>query len=255
MEKQKTGPGVGFGMTKAKAKPGRFLRAQRLKCRRSQLDVAKLIGFGFRQTDVSMMELGYRKYLTPQQLNGYAKAINCSPEEIRKHVHEKKLKPKTELYRIVRMVIKKSGLTAEEAVKKLEPIFGSKYCWKAIYKNVISYKRVNLLVKYFGANPAMFSKFFSKGKQPKTRFAKVVRAGRIKKGMSVAELARKLGRSKQFVSQIEHGEISLCRHDEMVEMIAFVLGLDADKLKALRSKGKIEMRRKKKSPHLGQKIK
>ena len=66
----------------------------------------------------------------------------------------------------------------------------------------------------------------------------LIKTRRLELNMSLAGVAKMIGVSRQYVSQIEHGEASLVDSDELVKKLANVLQLESETLKSLRRKRK-----------------
>ena len=72
----------------------------------------------------------------------------------------------------------------------------------------------------------------------------MIRSRRKKLAMNGSQLAKKLGVSRQFVSQVELGLCLLTSSNQMVKQLAKVLKLDANKLRIARPRRRICWRRR-----------
>lgn len=225
---------AGVGMTPSKTKLGSFIRARRLKLDLRQISLAKQAGVG--QTLVSVIEVGTKKHLNNQQLERFAKALQCDPEELRKRMPVKHTaKPTTELGKLIRSRRKELGLTLADFAKRMGITLQRARRLEIRKSPRIRYGLIKLLASTLNLDLSAFAQFVgTTRKQTTSKLGQLVRTRRKELGMSIRELAKKLHVSYQFVSQIELGQCSLSKSDDMIKRLAQVLKLDVNKLKAVR---------------------
>ena len=233
---------AGVGMTPSKTELGSFIRARRLELDLRQVPLAELSGLP--QNLVSMFEVGIRKYLNEEQLQGLAKALQCDPEELRKRLPEKRTaKPTTELGKMIRSRREELGMTLEVFAKKLR-ITPQKAKRLEIRKNPsLRYHLAEPLAKALSLEVSAFAMFVGReGKVTGGELGQLIRQRRKELAMSLTVLAEKLNVSRQFVDQIESGQCRLSENDEMIEQLGEVLGLDVTQLNAIRPRRRLKMR-------------
>jgi len=231
---------IGTNMVPSRTRLGKFIRARRIKLGFNQTKVAKLAGLG--QSVLSRFEIGTRKYLNQKQLTRLAKALRCNPEELRKRNQPEKLpeEPQTELGRIIRARREEIGLTLE--------IFATRMGmnrWEArrleVQKGLLrmSYIRARRLAKTLNLDVSVFSSFIGYDTTPiESNMGNLVRTHRKELAMSEKELAKKLGVTRQYVSQIELGLCPL-RKNKVITRITRVLKIDPALLEAVRPRRRL----------------
>ena len=231
---------AGVGMTPSKSELGSFIRACRLELDLRQVPLADLSGLP--QNFVSMLEIGTRKFLNPKQLAGLAKALQCDPEELRKRMPEKHTaKPTTELGKMIRSRMEELGLTLEVFAKKLRLTPKQAKHLEISKSPSLRYPLAEPLAKTLKLDVSAFAKFVGReGKVTGSKLGQLVRLRRKELAISLGELAKKLGVSRQFVDQIESGQCRLSTNNEMIEQLAEVLELDINQLNAVRPRRRLK---------------
>ena len=241
--KRRVGRPLGSGMLKTQSVPGNFFRTFRLERGFSQKYLSKMTGLT--QASISCIELGHRKYLKSSSLKRLAKVPGLDLNEVENMLSsEKNSEPTMTLGKIIRSRRIKSGLTIEDFSEKLGADYKSTRRLEFRQNHGTTYVAMRPVVNVLNLKPEVFSSFLGiNGKQPTTDFGRKVRNRRKELLISLAELAKKLAVSKQFMSQIELGKVSLCQNHLMIKRLEEILGFSPASLMSVRSRGKIEMRR------------
>ena len=234
---------LGINMKASESEAGNSLRLKRLELGLSQAMLSKLSGV--RIADICALEAGKYVFFHPKRLKRFANVLGFSPEEVLEMVPKKVLPtPKTKLGKTIQSEREKNGLTLEELAKKLGITLQQTKVLEFGYqkREGISYKRAKQLVKVFpDTEPSVFYKFVSYQKKKSTnKLGRRVSTRRMELGMSAVELAKKLGTSRQTISQIELGQVRFSEHvsDYTVECLEKALGLPEGNLQVLRPERK-----------------
>lgn len=237
---------AGVGMKPTTSEFGRFIRARRLVLCLKQAQLADLVGLS--QTLISAMETGRSRHnLTDQKLELIAEALQCDPEELRKRIPELPVaKPTTVLGKFIRSRRKELGLSLSAFAEKMG--MTQKQVIYLEMRNVqsICFRFVIPLATALNLDPSVFRAFTSRNdeKEPIGELGRTIRSRRKDLGISGEELAKKMGVSRQLVSQIELGQYGL-RNDKRIKQLAQILGLDENELKTVRPKRKVSGRTRK----------
>lgn len=231
---------AGIGMTPSKTELGSFIRTRRLELDIRQVPLAEIVGV--QPGLVSMIEVGTRRFLNDEQLNGLAKALKCDVEELRKLMPVKRIaRPTTELGKLIRARREELGLTIETLAEKLK-IDPKRAKLLEIRKSpTIHYGFLKPLAAALEYDPQMLSRFVgTTRKETKSELGKLIQSRRKELGLSIRDLAGKLDVSKQLVNQIEFGQCRLSVNDDMIVKLSDALDLDVSELEALRPKRRLK---------------
>ena len=229
---------VGIGMKPCTTKLARFIRSRRLSLGLSQRAFAEKLGVS--QSFISELEMGKQRSFRFERLTTWAKILGCSREELVKRMPKKPTPvPLPELGRLIRSRRKKLGLSMADFAKRLGVDLKQARSWER-RRPTPSLRRNSaiLLAKALELEPSAFFKFVGFVKKETTsKLGSVVRERRKELGLSQVELAKRLGVSRQVVSQIELGKCCLSLEGgRMIERLAGALGLDVEVLQAVRPK-------------------
>ncbi len=221
---------AGIGMTPSKTALGEFVRSRRLELGLRQVELAQQSGV--HQTYLSEIEIGKTETPGDRSLRKLARALRCSFDELRAlaPVLQKEREPpktalavlvcnrRTELSMSIENFAKKIGRSIHEA-ERLETT--------ALY---IMPRFVKRLAKALKLNPSNLTSFVGPSTVPQTELGQIIRLRRKELGMSVVDLAEKMGKTHQHMSHIELGKIPLCsdKSDQLIQQLARVLKLDPE---------------------------
>ncbi len=220
-------------------KLGKFVRAHRLQLHLSQAAIAKLVGIGQRQ--FSNIEISVHCRFTPERIKALAQALQCSFSKLKTLAPKNQEKaPATALGKFILEQRKRLGLSRQELAEKLQ--VRDKYIrWLEMggsKSRKIIYKTAQRLAEALKLEPTAFSNFVvsPNTKETKSGLGKLVRARRLELCISQRQLAKKIGKTCQTVSYIEHGALPLNSNGPMLTKLAEALELDLAALEALKPK-------------------
>ncbi len=226
---------AGVGMTPSKTEFGNFIRTRRLELGITQVALAKQVGF--KQTSMSLIEVGERSRLNDRQLERLAKALQCNVEELRKRMPAIQIAvPKTELGKLIFSRREKLGLSRLALAEKAKVTYMCLYRLEMNSKSLsMHYSTALKLATALALDASLLGNFIGKHKkEPVSEFGKLIRTRRRALGMVGSRLADELNVSIQYIDQIESGDCRLSNSDELIARLAKILQIDVDKLNALR---------------------
>jgi len=231
---------AGIGMTPSTTELGNYIRTRRIELDLRQVSLADMCGFA--QNFVSQLEIGTRRFPNNEQLVRLAKALQCDVEELRKRTPIKHVaQPTTELGRLIRARREEIGLTIEAFAKRLKIDPKRAKLMEMRRSPSIRYDVLEPLATALELDSSVLSRFVGITLKPtKSKMGQLIRSSRKELGLSIEELAGKLGVSRQFVNQIEFGQCGLSASDNLINKLSEVLKLDIAKLEAVRPKRKLQ---------------
>jgi len=231
-------PSLGVGMTPSTTELGKFIRSCRIKLGLSQVEVAKR--WGVWQTRQSMLELGERRYLSPQTVRALAAALQCDVVELESLVPKRRrAEPKTEFGKFIRSRREELGLTHVELGKRLRRPYQSIYSLER--QHGINPGTLPRLARALELAPSALEGFTSlRGKPAGSSMGELVRSRRKELGLSQRRLAKKLRLTTQEISLIELGKVRLSSDGADLAKLAVALKLNVATLEAVKPKRKLK---------------
>lgn len=239
----KTFQPAGVGMSPTKTELGKFVRERRLQLDMRQTTLNQLIPrSGPNNQLISTIEIGRRRFLDPERLAALAKALQVDPGELRKRMPVKHTaQPTTEWAKLIRSRREELGLSLSDFAKIMGLSEKQTKGLEASKALTIRYTLIHSLANALSLDLSVLAPFVGRHeKETGSELGKLIRLRRKTLGISSTELARKLGVSRQLVSQIELGQSPLNKGDRMLKKIAQVLELEVSELQAVRSKKKLK---------------
>lgn len=229
---------IGVGMAPCTTEIGRYVRTRRLELNLRQVPLAERAGF--KQIDISRIEIGITKYLTDSELQRLAEVLQCDPEELRKRMPVKKnTQPQTELGKLIRSRRDELDITIKEFSEKIGMSVPRAKRLEIKKFGGISYRTAALLANALQCDPSTFSSFVrTREKQTTSELGRFIRTRRKELGISIAKLALQLKITPQNVSSIEYGRNKLSGNSDMVLRLAHILTIDVNVLLAMRPQKK-----------------
>ncbi len=230
---------IGTDMRPSRTKLGRFLRTRRLKLGLRQVEVAECSGLF--QTHYSSLEIGKYKNLKPEQVKKLAEALQCDSTEIQAVIPVKAVKePTTELGKLIRARREELRMSIETFARRMKVKTDIATRLEIRKAPSISSKFIPALAKALVFEADLLLRFAYRRAESKTEVGKCIRDYRIKSGLPNAEIALKLGVSRNLLNGIELGTFPLS--NRMAEELARILKCDANELKRLRPKRKVKQK-------------
>ncbi len=231
---------LGLNMTPSTNELGKFIRARRLELGIVQTKLAKMTGI--KQRTLSYIEIG--NYKSVKKVNRLAKALGLASEQIEALIPKKTLaEPKTKLARLVRSRREELDLTQKQLTKKLRLTIQNLRILET-RRSYLRHTTMKRLAKALKLELLILNQFTNRNKNRKTTehpLGNLIRSRRDQLGMTLRQLAKKLGVTYQRVSQLELRPGNLGRNGcNMIEKLAEVLKLDVSVLTALKEKRKLK---------------
>ena len=238
---------AGTNMTPSRTRLGRFVRARRLELDLRQEAVAKLAGFS--QNTTSAIEIGKCRHLNQKYLTALARALQCEEKELRQRIPVKRVaEPQTELGKLIRAHREELGLTPEDFAKEMGMSREWARCLEARGGPFCQHRTAKKLAEVLDRDVSVFAKFVRDDSKPtESELGQMVRTRKKELGMDGPQLAKELGVTAQFVSQIELGTCRLTnekKNDRLVERLAQALNLESSELHAVRPRRRICQKRR-----------
>lgn len=235
----------GVGMTPGNTELGIFIRTRRLKLRLSQKTLAEKTGCS--QALISDLEIGIRNNLKDRNLDKFSEVLRCNPEELQIRMPEKHTpEPRTKLGRLMRARRKEIGMTLEDLVREMETSLQQVKSLELRPKPLLRFNTARKLAGVLGLELSTFAEFVGINTKPtNSALGLLVRTRRQELGMSSTRLAAELGVSRQFVSQVECGQLPLLnKSKKMIQQLAEILEIEVEQLKAARPRRRLVQRKR-----------
>lgn len=229
---------IGGAMSESRGTFGNFIRSLRLSLNLNQTQVGHLAGIS--QNYVSALELGIVRYPGETIVMSLARALKCSPEELRRRIPARRVaEPVTAARKLIRARRVELGLSLAEFASRMGMTPAKARYLETSRCQHLRLRLVRPLSTILNFSPSVLAPFVDlTRKEAESEFGRLVRAGRLDNGMTDRDLARKLGVTAAYVSQIEVGKASLSQSHEFVVRLALILGFERERLLAARSKRK-----------------
>lgn len=211
-----------------------YIRARRRELNLSQVQLAQALGLP--QAVVSALETGKREYLNYQKLSDLAQVLRVNVEELRNLMPVRGAQPGTELGKLIRKRREELNLTHLAFADKMGMSPNKARALEVGKAPAIDQEVAQQLKKVLALeiDPSALTQANTRLMVSTTELGKLVFSRRNELGMTMAMLAKELNVSRQFVHQIETGEASIIRNDEIIVRLAHSLKLDVKELEAVR---------------------
>ncbi len=236
-------------ITKPATALGRFVRDQRCELHLTQAQLAEKLGL--KSCAVSHLEVGRAKgmILSPDRVALLAAALRCSMDAIDEllplRVRHSGSLPSGGLGRLLLKRRVELNVTQQEAAQRAGVARSQYPRWESGKIKTITPRMAEHIQKGLGLDASSLEPFvkrrYSSGAhmtRGKSKFARAVRARRLKLDLSQATLAARLGVTAAFVSQIEVGKTVKMTMSTMLPRLAKELGIPVSRLEILREKRK-----------------
>jgi len=235
---------IGIKMATSATKLGEYLRSRRLELGISQADIARRAGMA--QSKYSALETGKLAARSLSNcLDELAIALQFEPSELQAFIPISMPKePQTALGRLIHAQRERLGLSIQELACRSG--MGLQHLSRLEFgdtETAIRYSTVRKLARELCLDTSVFSDFICEGgfkaKEAESSLGHAVRSRRKELGLSLADVARLLHTSSQFISQIELGTAKLIQTDALLVRLAAVLQIDPECLRGLRPRKRI----------------
>jgi len=227
---------IGMGISESKSELGSFIRERRIELGYRQAELAKKLKI--LQSAVSSIELGGRSLVYYHGFNwrNMAEALQCNIKEIEKRLPKIEIQlPQTDLGWFIQNRRKELKMTIKEFARKMNiPTYRANYLEKRKHETR-KYETLRKIADALSVDVSELSNFTLKCRRECTNdLGRMIREQRKNLCISGIEFAAKLGVKRQYVNQIEGGDIKMSKSEAMLKKIADVLKLDFDELMASR---------------------
>jgi len=235
-------PHFGIGLSPAVGKLGKFLRKRRLAIGLSLRDVHKF--YGVRFMTVSHLERGEQKSMNSKIRSALSLAYGVSEQTLMNlEPREKYVLPKAPLGRLIKQARLRLDIGRVKFAAKAGINFESIMAIENGSQRTLSFAQISKLAQVLGINPKELTPFVKAHGRQKPRgnsasLGRFVTHRRLKLGLSQKQLAEKLEKTRQYVSLIELGKITLCNSSIVGSLVA-ALEVDESELRQFIRKRKI----------------
>ena len=226
---------VGMGIMDSRTELGRFIRARRLALGLCQKEVAERVGVS--QNYVSALEVGVTSSFHPRHTAGLAVVFQCDPVELDAlNPSPRRLKKaRTELGQLIYSRREALGLSRVELAERMDRTV-SRIRDDIEYSPGVSLRVAKKLAGALEMDISVFTPFMRAHctRETQSEFGRFIRSRRIERGLTQADLAKRLGVSHQYVS----GQLELRRScfatSDTIQKLARALEVDTALLDAFR---------------------
>lgn len=210
--RKKKGRPIGTGMVSSATAAGEFLRSRRLELGLSQVKVAGMAGL--LHGVYSALEIGKYVPSNPNVRAALAQALRCDPSELRALIPIPKNKePQTALGKLIHSRRLELGLDTTALAEKAGIDRNRLHTFEYGDRGRIIYATARKLASALMVDVRVFQKFICATGRPEKESSNAlgaaIRSRRKELEMSVKDLALLLRVSRQYISQIELGEVHL----------------------------------------------
>ncbi len=230
------GAPIGSGMEPARGNLGTFVRIRRLKLNLSQRSLATRLGW--EQAKVSHIERGRHPRLSKDEAAALARVFAIRPERLLRLNPPPLplLPPRTPLARFIRARREALGLSRMELAR----LARTTNIYLGTLEQTTRYLKYSLmlrLAKALGLDPSKLAPFAApSAAPPPSPMGRLIHRRRKQLGLSLREVARRVGVAKPAILAIERGRVSLrqARSQQRIRRLARVLRLNPAELEQLR---------------------
>lgn len=238
--KNLAGVAIGSGMKPSRTRFARFLRKRRLELELTQVEMAKRARMA--QSHYSGFEIGLYRFIQPYNLRRLAGATRIKVIKLQALVPKRhEPKPKTKLGWLILSRRTKLGLSRKELAKRsrmpVETLYGLEIGESAKLLPRTALK----LARGLEVSHSAFKNFIvSSRTAASSAMGRTIKASRVQLLLSQADLAKKIRKTRAYVSLVEAGGISLSSGGYPLMAFAKALKLRVGTLAAHQPKRKLK---------------
>ncbi|OGF70431.1 hypothetical protein A3H65_01565 [Candidatus Giovannonibacteria bacterium RIFCSPLOWO2_02_FULL_45_14] len=233
------GSPIGTGMSESKTALGKFLREKRLGLHISQVEAAKRVGM--KQSRYSTLERGIFTRVNGKWFPGLAHALKCRITELRALTPIRKA-PQTKRGNLIRYLRKRQHLSIEELALILHMKRRYVYELETRGNQKMKSETVEKLASALNCDVSIFKNCVGlERRKAKGKLGRLVQSRCHFLNLNQAELARRTGKTRAYISKIESGALSLRFAHETRRLLSGALELDPSVIDAAVKKKKPEV--------------